>query len=92
MGFGMKRTEKTRFAFVNGTVTNKYIYISYSGLLCRDKNSHYGKCVYVYDWDGNPIRKLVFNRFIEGLVVSDDDKTMYAYDVNTGFIIQSNID
>ncbi|MDP3441914.1 MAG: BF3164 family lipoprotein [Ignavibacteria bacterium] len=88
---GIERTKETRFAFVNGTVTNKYIYMSYSGLLCDNENSYYGNCVYVYDWEGNPIRKLVLDRQIEGLVVSADDKTMYAYDVNSGFLIESNI-
>ena len=88
---GMIRKEKTRFGFVNGTVTNKYIYMSYSGLLCCDKNSYYGNCVYIYDWEGNPVRKLVLDRYIEGLVVSEENNTMYAYEVNTGFIIQSNI-
>lgn len=88
---GMERTDKTRFAFVNGTITNKYIYLSYSGLLCNSENSYYGSKVYVYDWDGNPIRKLILNKQILGIAISEDDKTMYAYDVNTGFIIQSNI-
>lgn len=88
---GIERTKETRFAFVNGAVTNKYIYMSYSGRSCDQNNSYYGNCVYVYDWDGNPIRKLVIDRQIEGLVVSADDKTMYAYDINSGFLIESNI-
>ncbi|MBW6481034.1 MAG: TolB-like 6-bladed beta-propeller domain-containing protein, partial [Bacteroidales bacterium] len=48
-------------------------------------------CIYVYDWNGNPIRKLNFDRQIEGIAVSKDDKTLYAYDVNSGFLIKSDI-
>jgi len=90
-GSSWYRTDKTRFAFVSGggTVTNQYIYMLYSGDLWKDRNSRYAKCIFVYDWDGNPIRKLVLNRQIQGIAVSEDDITMYAFDVNTGYLIQS---
>ena len=88
---GMIRTDETRFAFVNGTVTDKYIYMSYSGSFCNSDKSYYGSSIYVYDWNGNPIRKLVLNRLIDGLVVSENDKILYAYDINTGFLIQAEI-
>ena len=91
MGNMMTKTEKTRIAFVNGTVTNKYIYLSYSGRKRYSSDYFYGNCIYVYDWDGNPVRKIVLNRFIQGLVVSQDDKTLYAFDVKTGFLIKANI-
>ncbi|MGV8139560.1 MAG: BF3164 family lipoprotein [Mangrovibacterium sp.] len=89
---GMVRTDETRFAFVNGAVTNRYIYVSYSGMPCNTDQSSHGRSIYVYDWNGNPQRKLILNRLIEGFVVSDDDRVLYAYDVNTGFLIQANIE
>lgn len=87
------RTNKTRFAFVSGggTVTNKFIYMLYSGSFTSNRNLRYANCIYVYDWDGNPIRKLVLDKQIEGLVVSEDDKMIYAYDVNSGYIMRSSI-
>ncbi len=88
---GISRTDETRFAFVNGTVTNEYIYLAYSGRTRRDSNSYDGNCIYVYDWDGNPIRKLILNKCIQGLAVSKDNKTLYAFDVNTGFLVQAKI-
>ncbi len=46
---------------------------------------------YIYDWDGNPIRKLILNKYIQGMAVSKDNKTLYAFDVNTGFLIRATI-
>jgi hypothetical protein len=92
-GSQMHRTNKTRFAFVSGggTVTDNYIYMLYSGDLTQNEGSIYAKCIYVFDWNGNPIRKLNFDGQIEGIAVSKDDKTLYAYDVNSGFLIKSDI-
>ncbi|MDD4755786.1 MAG: BF3164 family lipoprotein [Prolixibacteraceae bacterium] len=89
----MYRTDKTRFAFVGGggTVTDNYIYMCYSGDLAKKSGATYAKYIYVYDWDGNPVRKLILDRQIEGLAVSEDDSVIYAFDVNTGFLIQAKI-
>jgi hypothetical protein len=89
----MYRTDKTRFAFVSGggTVTNNYIYMCYSGDLAKKSGATYARYIYVYDWDGNPVRKLILDRQIEGLAVSKDNSVIYAFDVNTGFLIQAKI-
>ncbi|MEL7587120.1 MAG: BF3164 family lipoprotein [Prolixibacteraceae bacterium] len=92
LGKGMVRTAETRFAFVNGAMTNRYIYLSYSGMPCNTDQSSHGRSIYVYDWNGNPQRKLILNRLIESFVVTDDDRVLYAYDVNSGFLIQANIE
>jgi len=91
MGDLMIKTEKTKFAFVNGTVTNEYIYLAYSGISRYNPDYYYGNCIYIYDWDGNPIRKLILDRYIQGMAVSKDNKTLYAFDVNSGFLIQAKI-
>ena len=88
---GMSRTDETRFAFVNGAVTNEYIYLAYSGRTRTDPNSYDGNYIYIYDWDGNPIRKLILDRYIQGMAVSQDNNTLYAFDVNMGFLIQAKI-
>lgn len=87
------RTDKTRFAFVSGggTVTNNYIYMCYSGDLAKNRGAIYARHIYIYDWDGNPVRKLILDRQIEGLAVSENDSVIYAFDVNTGFLVQAKI-
>lgn len=91
LGTQMIKTEKTRIAFVHGTVTNEYIYLSYSGRKRYSSDYYYGNCIFVYDWGGNPVRKLILNRYIQGLAVSKDNKTLYAFDVKTGFLIRAEI-
>lgn len=88
---GMTFTEKTRQTFVNGAVTQKYIYLAYSGKLAMQRNSSYSNSVFVYDWMGNPIKEMVFDNNINCLTVSEDDKTMYAYDIDTGYLIEASI-
>lgn len=87
----MHRTENTRHAFVGGTVTDHYIYLLYSGTLDVKENPYYGKQIYIYDWEGNPIKKIILDRDVLSLAVSEDDKTIYIYDVNNGSIAQANL-
>jgi hypothetical protein len=88
----MEKTDETKKAFIAGAVTDKYIYLVYSGLSHAEKADwSYGKFVYVYDWNGNPIKKLNLDRRITGITVSKDDKTMYSYDVDKGFLVEAKI-
>jgi hypothetical protein len=87
----MYRTDKTRFAFVGGTTSENFIYMCYSGKQTEAPNAYSAKFIYVYDWDGNPVRKLVLDRFVDAIAVSDDEKTLYAYDAELGFLVQTSI-
>jgi hypothetical protein len=91
-GFDMiTRNEKSRFAFVNGMTTKKYIYLLYSGNI---HSSHYmdnGKYIYVYDWKGNPISKLNLDRYVSSFAVTQNDSIIYAYDIKTKFIVKTKI-
>jgi hypothetical protein len=88
----MGKTDETKKAFLAGAVTDKYIYLLFSGLSHAEKDDwSFGKYVYVYDWNGNPIKKLNLDRRVSSLTVSKDDKTMYSYDVDKGFIVSSKI-
>lgn len=87
----IERNSKTRFAFVNGMVTNRYIYLLYSGNPHESKYKIDGKVIYIYDWMGNPVSKVDLDRYISGFTVSDDDSEMYAFDPNTGYIIKTKL-
>jgi hypothetical protein len=81
----------TRISFKAGTLTNNYIYMGYCGYPANSENASVNQCIYVYDWEGNPIRKIVFENSVGSIAVSEDDKTMYAFDRNTGYILQAAI-
>ena len=89
--FVMERTSKTRFAFVAGAVTNQYIYAVYSGKFNESLHPNYGSFVFVYDWQGNPIKKITLDREMKSPAVSSDDQTLYAYDPNTGFVMKTHL-
>jgi hypothetical protein len=76
----IERNEKTRFAFVNGYVTDKYIYLLYSGNNHMSEHLDYGKTIFVYDWEGNAIKKLNLPAYISCFAISND-KTAYIFDI-----------
>jgi len=85
------RNEKSRYGFVRAAATNEFIYLLFSGNNRSSQYIDYGKTLYVYDWNGKPIRKITFDRYICGFVVSDDNETLYAHDVSTKFIVRTKI-
>ncbi|MEI6865151.1 BF3164 family lipoprotein [Flavicella sp.] len=87
----MARNSKTRISFVNCAVTDNYIYALYSGKLFNTKNSNFGMYVFVYDWNGNPIKKLILDREAFSIAVSKNDKDIYIYDPKNGHIMKNKI-
>lgn len=65
--------------------TTNYIYALFNGenVNERDINRQGGKYIYVFNFDGKPIMKLILNRYATSLFVDDNDNTMYLLDVNT---------
>ncbi|WP_425338201.1 BF3164 family lipoprotein [Tamlana crocina] len=83
--------DKTKFAFVSGTKTNKYIYLLYSGKNANDKKWNQGNYIFVFDWNLNPIKKIILDKEVSQISISEDDKTLYSFDEYTGYIIQTTI-
>lgn len=93
----MGTIKETRSAFINITATNQYIYLLYSGHIRKNHSKEdmnkwvNGKYIFIYDWDGKPIKKLVLDKYIFSIGVSKDNKTIYSYDNNNGHIIKAGI-
>lgn len=87
--YGIQRTEKTVFTFTTGAVTNKYIYLLFSGKKEEEEYPTYSKEIYVYDWSGKSIKKLVLNKYISGFAVTEDDSEIYAFDVENKYIVHA---
>ncbi|MDB9755723.1 TolB-like 6-bladed beta-propeller domain-containing protein, partial [Winogradskyella sp.] len=47
--------------------------------LQNEPNFHYGNIIYVYTWDGKPIKKLLLAHYILDFIVLSDDSAIYAY-------------
>lgn len=90
----LERTEDTRFAFVSGAVTKKFVYLLYSGNHEVDGAGNLnstGKKVYVYDWAGKPVRVLNFPQYISCISVNDDDSLLYAFDTDRELIVRASL-
>lgn len=88
----MEKNNDIKKTFLAGAVTDEYIYLAYSGLSYAEKDEmDYCKFVFVYDWEGNPVKKLNLDRRISGLAVSKDNKTIYSFDAYRGFIVKAEI-
>ncbi|WP_417941940.1 BF3164 family lipoprotein [Flavobacterium sp. RS13.1] len=85
------RNKNTRFAFFNGDTTEKFIYLLYSGNSHESEFRDFCNTVYVYDWEGNPVRKIKLNKYVTSLSVAKDDSALYAYDPYSGQIVQAQI-
>ncbi len=75
---GMGR--ETPSAYISMTATKNYIYVLYSGVSYAENPylSSNGKTVYVYTWEGEKIRQLELDIPVSQIVVSGDDRTLYA--------------
>lgn len=84
-------TEKTRVAYIGGSVTDKHIYLLYSGKYFSDKNAYRSKYIFVYDWNLKPIKKIKLNMDVSQISISNDDKTLYSFDKNSKNIIYAKL-
>ena len=74
------RGPQTRYALVTGATTDQFIYLLYSGNNHQGKYRSYGKYIYKYDWEGNPIERLELPEYTRDFAVTSDDRIIYTYD------------
>jgi len=90
----LERTAETRFAFTNGTASDNFIYLLYSGnheVEGAGNLNSTGKIIYVYDWEGRPVRKYTTSIFISCIAVTPDDSLLYGYDSDTKKVVKTKI-
>jgi hypothetical protein len=70
-------------------VSNRYIYALYNGT--SDKNKYTGgKYIFVFDWDGNLIKRFDLREKIGSFAVDEKNFRIYAVSAKTGKLIYSN--
>lgn len=77
--------------FSDVQITGRYIYAVFHGRSFREINACYdrgikpedgGRFIYVFDFDGRPVRKYTLDRAIYGIDVHEAEGVIYATDVN----------
>jgi hypothetical protein len=88
--WAMERIDATRFAFVNGFATEKYLYLLYAGHLHEDKLRDTGRYLFVYDWEGNPVKKITLSGYISSFTITQDGRYLYG-DSPTGHMVRGEL-
>ncbi len=73
--------KNTRLAYLDVVLTDKYIYALYGKNKLLESMYGKGRTIYVYDYDGNPIKKLVLDKDIVFFDVKNDE-SIYALSVD----------
>lgn len=88
--WAMERVDGTRFAFVNGMATDKYVYLLYAGHQHEDPKRDSGRFIFVYNWNGDPVKKISLSTYISTFTVTPDDRTLYC-DNGTGMMLRGEL-
>ncbi|MBO9566187.1 MAG: hypothetical protein J7621_25660 [Niastella sp.] len=79
----------TRYGFLKGHVTARYCYLLFSGYSFQSFHQFYGNRIWVYDWEGNPVKEINLKNDIVDFSVSSDDKILYTLNPQTKVISSS---
>ncbi len=73
-----------RNGFITAAVTEKYIYALYSGKTMNRRtieslsNAFLSEYVYVFDWQGKPVKRYLLDQEVRSIAVDKNDETLYA--------------
>lgn len=70
--------DKTRMGFSSLYATSKYLYASFSDEKATDNPDGESNEIYIFDFEGNPLKKMIFSQRIGTFGVSPDDRMLYA--------------
>jgi len=87
----MQKTKKTKKAFVNGAVTDEYIYLLFSGFKSGHENWSYAKELFVYTWEGLPVMSYNLDRSIYTIGIDQKGSTIYSLDETTAYLISAQL-
>lgn len=87
----MKKSKKTKKAFVSTYTTEKNIYLLYSGSKRNEENWSYGTQLFVYSWDGIPLKRYFLNEPIYTFAIDETNKMMYSYSILNDNFLKVNL-
>lgn len=74
--------DDTNMGFLDIDVSENYIYALYVG--GKGNEDKQFNSVMIFDWSGNPIKKLVSDQYLMAIVVDQDDRGLYAIAKHNG--------
>ena len=85
-------TDQTRWGYVSMDSNDSHIFALYSGRVQNESpNGTFllGTAIHVFDWNGNPVQKITFDRQLSQICVTDN--LLYGYDVDKEDIVIADI-
>ncbi len=78
-----EQTSDTRNSFVSAATSEDYIYVLYSGKELGNSiesvaRSNFSNMIYVFDWEGMPIKKYKLNQKVKSIAIDEKSNTLYA--------------
>lgn len=86
------RNSKTKF--IDSYCTQDHIYLLYSNRVIGDNgyNAYLANRVFVFDWDGNPVKLLNSDIDVSNIAIDENDRYMYAYSNDTEQLIRFTLE
>ncbi|SFU05025.1 TolB-like 6-blade propeller-like [Algoriphagus locisalis] len=72
-------TDENKYGFVGSSTTDDFIYLLYSGKTRIQENENYANEIWVFDWDGNLIKKFLLDQEVNQIAVSSNDEFLISY-------------
>lgn len=83
--------QNTRYGFLKGHVTEKFVYLLFSGYDVKSPRRFYGNRIFVYDWNGNPVKEISLKNDIIDFSVTSDNKMLYTLSQTSRTISSSEL-
>ena len=85
-GYSVEDSEKTKYAYLSTSSTEKYIYALYSG-----SNDTSSNRVLVFDWNGQFIKELSLDRKVCKIFVNPKNNILYCYEIEANGIYSTQL-
>ena len=68
-----------RHGAIGAAVSNDFIYLLFSGKSNEDETAFQSDRVFVYDWEGNPIKILSLDHYVSAIAVDEADQVLVGF-------------
>ena len=74
-------TDESRYGYLDLACSDRYIYAQYGGKTHDGDIKYTSKYINVYTWDGEPVVRLVLDRYVLGICVDEERNSLYALEI-----------
>ena len=74
-------TDESRYGYHDIACSDRYIYAQYGGKTHDGDIKYTSKYINVYTWDGEPVVRLVLDRYVLGICVDEERNSLYALEI-----------